>query len=181
MWDSMAFLRQCVLAFLGLSAGLSVASGVFTVFTAVGLVPRFAEHTKSSDHILRYENAIILGCFLGNLFSLFAELTPGLRLQAPSLSGAVADSLWGGSFFSSSFWNSQFSGVLAMLILGIAGIFTGIYVGTLAVSIAEMLDAIPIMVHRINLRRGVSLVITGLAIGKLIGSLFYYMNGVYGW
>ena len=158
MWDSMAFLRQCVLAFLGLSAGLSVASGVFTVFTAVGLVPRFAEHTKSSDHILRYENAIILGCFLGNLFSLFAELTPGLRLQALSSERA-----------------------LAMLILGIAGIFTGIYVGTLAVSIAEMLDAIPIMVHRINLRRGVSLVITGLAIGKLIGSLFYYINGVYGW
>ena len=156
------FLRQCLLAFLGLAAGLSVASGVFTVFTAVGLVPRFAEHTKSSDHILRYESAIILGCFLGNLFSLFADLTPGLRLQT-----FPPDDSFGGS--------------LATLVLCIAGLFTGIYVGTLAVSIAEMLDAIPIMTHRINLRRGVSLVITGLAVGKLIGSLFYYMQGVYGW
>lgn len=165
MWNNMIipgdFLRQCMLAFLGLSAGLSVASGVFTVFTAVGLVPRFAEHTKSSDHILTYENAIILGCFLGNLFSLFVDLSPGLRLQEAA--------------------GVSVSDILTALLLGVAGLFTGIYVGTLAVSIAEMLDAIPIMVHRINLKRGVSLVITGLAVGKLIGSLFYYINGVYGW
>ena len=70
---------------------------------------------------------------------------------------------------------------LADFLLGFVGLFTGVYVGTLAVSIAELLDAIPIMAHRINLKRGVSLVIAGLAIGKLIGSLFYYMNGVYGW
>ncbi len=145
--------EQLLLAFLGLSAGLSVASGVFTVFTAVGLVPRFAEHTKSSNHIVKYENMIILGCFLGNLFSLFVEISGNLRIP-----GASAD-----------------------VALGIVGLFTGIYVGTLAVSIAEMLDAIPIMAHRVNLKRGVSFVIAGIALGKLIGSLFYYMNGVYGW
>ena len=69
--------------------------------------------------------------------------------------------------------------VCATPLLG--GIFTGIYVGTLAVSIAEMLDAIPIMVHRIDVKRGVSLVVAGLAVGKLVGSLFYYWNGVYAW
>lgn len=152
--------EQLLLGFLGLSAGLSVASGVFTVFTAVGLVPRFAEHTKSSDHIVKYENMIILGCFLGTLFSLFADLTGGLHL---CVSGTMA------------------SGMLATFVLGFVGLFTGVYVGTLAVSIAEMLDAIPIMAHRINLKRGVSFVIAGLAIGKLVGSLFYYINGVYGW
>lgn len=147
IWD------QCLLGFLGLSSGLSVAGGVFTVFTAVGLVPRFAEHTKSSDHIVTYENMIILGCFLGTLYSLFSGLTPPVA----------------------------FGKELACFVLGFVGLFTGVYVGTLAVSIAELLDAIPIMAHRINIKRGVSLVIAGLAIGKLIGSLFYYMNGVYDW
>ncbi len=152
--------QQCLLGFLGLCAGLSVASGVFTVFTAVGLVPRFAEHTKSSDHILQYENMIILGCFLGNVFSLFADLSDGLQLQQSGIPAV---------------------GVFATFVLAAVGLFTGVYVGTLAVSIAEMLDAIPIMTHRINVKRGVSFVIAGLAIGKLVGSLFYYMNGVYGW
>jgi len=150
MWSD--YLRQGLLGFLGLCAGLSVASGVFTVFTAVGLVPRFAEHTQSANRIRWYENMIITGCFAGNLVSLF------------------------GRFFSFSF-----RGFAAQFLLCVAGLFVGIYVGTLAISIAEMLDAIPIMAHRINVRRGVSLLVTGLAAGKLVGSLFYYMNGVYGW
>ena len=150
MWSDV--LRQCLLGFLGLCGGLSVASGVFTVFTAVGLVPRFAEHTRSGNRIMLYENMIILGCFLGNLFSLF------------------------GRFFALSL-----QGVWAWLLLGASGLFVGIYVGTLAISIAEMLDAIPIMAHRINVKRGVGLLVTGLAAGKLLGSLFYYMAGVYGW
>lgn len=157
-------LKQLWLGFLGLSAGLSVAGGVFTVFTAVGLVPRFAEHTKSGDYIVTYENMIILGCFLGTLFSLFSGLSPGLGL---------------GRFFDAA--GAHFGDVFAEILLGFAGLFAGIYVGTLAVSIAELLDAIPIMAHRINLKRGVSLVIAGLAAGKLVGSIFYYMNGVYGW
>lgn len=150
--------RQLLLAILGFSAGLSVASGVFTVFTAVGLVPRFAEHTKSADRIMKYENGIILGCFLGCLFSLFAGKFSGLQLAGSSLGY-----------------------LMARIILAVFGLFTGIYVGTLAISIAELLDAIPIMTHRINVKRGVSFVIAGLAVGKLVGSIFYYMNGVYGW
>lgn len=150
MWSD--YLQQSLLGFLGLCAGLSVASGVFTVFTAVGLVPRFAEHTKSANRIMLYENMIISGCFLGNLFSLF------------------------GRFFVFSF-----RGFAADFLLGGAGLFVGIYVGTLAISIAEMLDAIPIMAHRIDVKRGVSFLVTGLAVGKLLGSLFYYMTGVYGW
>ena len=159
MWID--FLKQCMLAFFGLSAGLSVASGVFTVFTAVGLVPRFAEHTKSGNRIMLYENMIISGCFLGCIYSLFSGLVGGLRLTEvlPGPSGRL----------------------LVSVLLGIVGIFTGIYVGTLAVSIAEMLDAIPIMVHRIDVKRGVGLVVAGLAVGKLVGSLFYYWNGVYAW
>ncbi len=158
MWEQLV--RQGILAVLGLCAGLSVASGVFTVFTAVGLVPRFAEHTDSADHILKYENAIILGCFLGNVFSLSAEKLLEANYSLPVMGIPV-------------FWQK---GLLAVI-----GLFVGIYVGTLALSIAEMLDALPIMAHRMNLKQGIGLVVTGLALGKLVGSLFYYMEGVFKW
>nr|MBQ8251922.1 stage V sporulation protein AB [Lachnospiraceae bacterium] len=152
--------EQLVLTVLGLCAGMSVASGVFTVFTAVGLVPRFAEHTDSADHIMTYENMIISGCFLGNLFSLFVEKLLEANYSLPVIGIPVV-------------WQK---GLLAVI-----GLFVGIYVGTLAVSIAELLDAIPIMAHRMKLKRGVGLVIAGLAVGKLVGSLFYYMEGVFMW
>ena len=160
---------QLLLAFLGLASGLSVASGVFTVFTAVGLVPRFAEHTGSGDHIMKYENAIILGCFAGNVFSLFRGFFGELSLFTAS------------NFFSEAAVSGAVLRWIGIVLLAVTGLFVGIYVGTLAVSIAEMLDAIPIMTHRIGLKRGVSFVIGGLAVGKLVGSLFYYLNGVYGW
>ncbi len=154
------WIEQFILIFLGASAGLSVASGVFTVFTAVGLVPRFAERTKSGNRILLYENMIILGCFAGCLFSLFSKQM--LEAEYTLHAFGVPD-------------------FVKTIILALVGLFVGIYVGTLAISISEMLDAIPIMAHRANLKRGISFVIAGLAVGKLIGSIFYYMNGVFRW
>lgn len=178
-WFSSPVLQQFALAVFGLSAGLSVASGVFTVFTAVGLVPRFAEHTKSGNRIMLYENMIILGCFSGCVYSLFYKQLDKLfaPMRIPSLPGAWLEAALRGDWLSAI----ASGGGLAAAILGIAGVFVGIYVGTLAISIAEMLDAIPIMTHRINVKRGVSLVIAGLAVGKLVGSFFYFMKGVYAW
>lgn len=72
-------------------------------------------------------------------------------------------------------------GVVISVFIILFGFFVGIYVGTLAISIAEMLDALPIMTHRMNVKQGISFLILGLAVGKLIGSIFYYMNGVYTW
>ncbi|MBE5882129.1 MAG: hypothetical protein E7289_07490 [Lachnospiraceae bacterium] len=180
MWINQV-MQQLWLGFLGLCAGLSVAGGVFTVFTAVGLVPRFAEHTKSANHVMKYENMIIVGCFLGNLFSLFAEKLLEADFTLRSLAQSFGASLSGESLPGASLSGVSVLSVFLWFVLAVVGIFTGVYVGTLAVSIAEMLDAIPIMAHRINLKRGVSLVIAGLAVGKLIGSLFYYMNGVSAW
>ena len=159
MWTT-ELAGQTILVVLGLCAGMSVASGVFTVFTAVGLVPRFAEHTDSADHIITYENMIILGCFLGNVFSLFAGKLLEENFSLPVIGIPVV-------------WQK--------LLLAMFGLFVGIYVGTLAVSIAELLDAIPIMTHRMKLKRGVGFVIAGLAVGKLVGSFFYYMVGVFKW
>ena len=54
------WIKEIVIILFGLAGGCVVAGGVFTVFTAVGLIPRFAEQTGSADHILLYENMLIV-------------------------------------------------------------------------------------------------------------------------
>lgn len=52
------------------------------------------------------------------------------------------------------------------------GFFSGIFTGCLAVSLAEVLDVIPIFARRAKLRFGVAFVVTALALGKGIGSWY---------
>jgi len=60
------------------------------------------------------------------------------------------------------------------LITGI-GLLTGVFYGCLAVSLAETLDVIPIMVRRANIKRGLAIFMVCLALGKLAGSLLYFL------
>ena len=55
------------------------------------------------------------------------------------------------------------------------GLFGGIFVGCLAVSLAEVLNVIPILMRRLSLKVGMSYFIVALAIGKMIGSLIYFI------
>ena len=64
-------LRYVFLSVLGLSFGLMAAGGVFTVLIAVGLIPRFAGKTHTADHVLLYENMVILGTLFGGLVSVY--------------------------------------------------------------------------------------------------------------
>lgn len=61
--------------------------------------------------------------------------------------------------------------VLAVLYSGCIGIFFG----CLAVSLAEILNVIPILTRRGNVKKGLKYFITAIAIGKLIGALLYSM------
>lgn len=65
------------------------------------------------------------------------------------------------------------------IILGIYGVFAGIFVGCLALAIAEVLDSIPIFARRMRFRHGVGIVILCMAIAKTIGSLLYFYNAFY--
>ena len=53
--------------------------------------------------------------------------------------------------------------------------FTGMFVGGLAVSLAEILNIIPITVRRFRIFGATQLVVTAIAFGKLAGSLLYYI------
>lgn len=51
----------------------------------------------------------------------------------------------------------------------------GVFYGCLAVSLAEVLNVIPILSRRLNLQKGIKYFITALAVGKLTGSLAFYL------
>ncbi|MCD8089113.1 MAG: stage V sporulation protein AB [Clostridiales bacterium] len=50
----------------------------------------------------------------------------------------------------------------------------GIFYGSLAVSLAEVLNIIPILTRRVRLRQGIRWFVCAIAFGKLAGSLLYY-------
>lgn len=62
------------------------------------------------------------------------------------------------------------------ILLGFFGFFSGIFVGCLALAIAEALNGIPIFARRINFRRGLGIGILALAFGKGIGNIIYFFN-----
>lgn len=57
----------------------------------------------------------------------------------------------------------------------IIGFAFGIFVGCLAVSLAEILDVIPIMTRRMTIKKGIGFFLISIAIGKAIGALIYWM------
>ena len=57
---------------------------------------------------------------------------------------------------------------------------TGIFVGCLSISLAEVLDVIPVFMRRCRLTRGLSVFLLALALGKLVGALLYaFVPGFY--
>ena len=64
-------MQNLFLCLAGVSYGLLAAAGVFTVFVAVGLVPRFAGRTQTADKVLLYEEMVIFGTLTGAVLSVF--------------------------------------------------------------------------------------------------------------
>ena len=55
------------------------------------------------------------------------------------------------------------------------GFFAGIFVGCLALAIAEMLNSIPIFSRRTGFRHGLGTALLFAALGKMAGSIFYFL------
>lgn len=64
------------------------------------------------------------------------------------------------------------------VVLGIFGMASGIFVGCLVMSLAETLKALPVINRRIRLAVGLQYVILSVALGKLVGSLVYFVKGM---
>lgn len=147
--------KQIFLGVIGFSCGTVASGGIFSLLAAVGLVPRFAGKTKTAKYALWYEECIVLGAIWGTLFSLFPQLgVIGKILQGLSLTGFL----------------------VSRAFLIVFGVFTGIFIGCLALAIAEMLNAIPIFARRIRLRHGLGICILAVILGKMFGSLLYFLG-----
>lgn len=133
------------LCVIGFSFGALAASGVMTVLLSVGLMPRYAGRMHEAKHITLFENLVVLGTMCGTGVSLF---------------GVYVD-------------NSGL-GLLGVLLLVLYGLFSGVFVGTLALAIAEMLDAFPIFFRRLKVEGGLMWILLSIAAGKMTGSFVYF-------
>jgi len=151
--------KTFLLSLLGVSYGLLSSAGVFTVLVAIGLVPRFAGKTHTARKVFLYEEMVILGTLTGCFVTVYSEY---------SQFGA--------------FWQQHYPGQETVwlslgTVLQIAfGLFSGMFIGCLALAIAEMLDSIPILTRRISFRHGIGLAVLSMALGKLCGSLLYFWS-----
>lgn len=58
--------------------------------------------------------------------------------------------------------------------MGVFGLCSGVFVGCLAMALAECLRVIPIFVHRLKMREGLPIILIAFAAGKLIGTIIQY-------
>ncbi|WP_461809620.1 stage V sporulation protein AB [Faecalimonas sp.] len=70
------WVRQLLLALIGLSAGVTVAGGLFSFVVSLGVVSDFADRTHTAKHILLYETSVALGGILGNIFFIYQISLP---------------------------------------------------------------------------------------------------------
>ena len=114
-----------VLAFIGLAAGLAVASGVFALITILGVIPRMTDRFGLASRTYPMETVIMLGGTAGNLLLIYEPHIP-----------------------------------------------FGVYIGCLSMALAEVLKVIPILCTRTKLQHGIAIIITAMAIGKCLGTLY---------
>ncbi|MCI9337307.1 MAG: hypothetical protein HFH93_07180 [Lachnospiraceae bacterium] len=152
-------MRNFFLILTGGSYGLLAAAGVFTVLAAVGLVPRFAGRTHTAKYVLIYEEMVIFGTLTGcmlSVFSRYCQFHAWWQQRLPQY--------------------ERLLDIIGMSAQAVFGLFAGMFVGCLALAIAEMLDSIPILTRRISFRHGLGLAIIGMAAGKICGSLLYFVT-----
>ena len=158
--------KQIFLAILGASFGFIVSGGVFTVLISVGLIPRFAGKMHVAKHIFVLEEMVVFGTLFGDFVSVFGDWA--------NLGKWVVSHQIFGVGNTTGIW--RMTGYAILLVFGI---FSGIFVGCLALAIAEMLNTIPIFSRRIDFRHGLGFAILAVALGKLTGSLIYFTQAVY--
>ena len=141
-------LKSLFMILVGLSSGIGVAAGTFAFLFVIRIIPRMIQKARLEHKIIFIENTIFRGIMFGTALSLFS---------------------W------KKKWLFELFGKTLLTIFGMSA---GIFVGCLAVALAEILDTFPIFFRRLNLKDEFGEVLLFvMAIGKLIGSLFFFFSG----
>lgn len=64
-------LNQCLLFLLAIIFGLAVSCGFIAFIVLIGIVPRLTAKTRTAQHIMLYEDMLVLGVAFGNIVSLY--------------------------------------------------------------------------------------------------------------
>lgn len=67
---------------------------------------------------------------------------------------------------------------LGHVFLAIYGLCSGIFVGCIAIALAEVLRAFPIMFRRLKIHEGLDLLMVSIALGKAVGALYFFFHGM---
>lgn len=151
-------LNNFFLLVIGLSSGFIISASIFALFSSLGILSRISDktHTKRATHL--YENFILIGGGLCNFLIVY-------KINFYNL--------------TNSFFSDSFSEILAIGLLLLIGIFFGIYVGCLAMSLAEVLKVSVVFSRRLHLHKGIEIINVSLAFGKCIGALLYFFNNIF--
>ena len=139
---------------------------------------------------IRYLMLIITGLSGGTLvaagvFALITSTGVMTRLAGKTHTGSrirlyetivILGGIWWNTFWVFSI-NLNFALPIHMILEAVIGICQGIFVGCLAVSLSEALNATAIFARRVKLKTGVSFIILSAAIGKVIASFIQFTKG----
>ena len=128
-----------LLIVIGLGGGMVIAAAVAALISASGVAVRIIGESHTARQVKLYENMIVLGIIIANLFWIF-------EIEILSL------------------------GIANLILLILAGLFMGIFVGALAVSLSEALNATAIFSRRAKLRTGFQYIVLTIAISKTVGA-----------
>lgn len=146
----------------GFGGGFAVSAGVFALITALSLLPRMADKTRTASFMKSYETCVLLGGMSGVAMYFLETYDHDLSLYR------VLEPVLG----SSVLWRL----VLVYIPISAFGIFIGIFVGTLAVSIAENLNVTAVLGRRAKLHYGLGCLILSFAIGKSLGAFVFFFK-----
>lgn len=142
------FLRSLFLLVAGFGAGTGVAAGTFAFLVVIRVIPRLVQKAKLEHKIIYIENIVFRGVLFGTVFSLFS-------------------------------WKKKWLfTLLGRSVLTLFGLSAGIFVGCLAIALAEILDTFPVFFRRLHIPERVGpILIFIMAMGKMLGSLFFFLAG----
>lgn len=90
------WVRQVILAVVGLSSGIAVAGGLFSFIIGLGVVSDFADRTHTGAQVTLYEEVIALGGIIGNILYIYEVSVPkgGLLLLPIGLCSGIFVGCW---------------------------------------------------------------------------------------
>jgi len=64
---------------------------------------------------------------------------------------------------------------IGRVLVAFLSLCSGVFIGCMAVALAEVLNVIPIFMRRSRITKGIPIIVCGVALGKTLGSLLYFL------